>query len=345
MTTTDNNPKILADLINSSNSILVITHISPDPDALCSLLLAGTTLKANYHDKKIAMNSEELTGGLDFLASYNDIELQSLETAIDKHQPDLIIMVDAMNFKRCTRDNHEAVSVKVKSGGIRLAIIDHHEPENVEPNDLYINHGSPAATQDVYELFFRQLGLKKPDGYAQTAMLGIVSDTNRFMYDNPRHRETFMVTDELLDAGASIEELENKRNRFTKNEMMVLAELAANVTQDKDYTYSYISDEFKNEWFKAGKSPEELKLGCQIFVNDYIRNIGSNRWGFMVYPDLLGGSNLYSASFRSVSGDKDVSKITKFLGGGGHKASAGAKFEATSVQEALNRVKAAIMEP
>lgn len=332
----------LRHLIESSQRILVITHISPDPDALCSLLLAGTTLKENYLDKEITLSSEELTGDLGFLAGYQSIELQPLGTAIDKRRPDLMIMVDAMNFQRCTRGDWQIVATKVKSNNISLIIIDHHEPEAIEANDLYINNSSPAATQDVYELFFNQMKLQKPEGYAQTAMLGIISDTNRFMYDNPRHRDTFAVIDELLDAGASIEELENKRNRYTKNEMLVLAELSTNVTLENDFTYSFVSDLFKAEWFDSGKTAEELKLGCQIFVNDYIRNIGTNRWGFMVYPDLLGGPNLYSASFRSVNTAKDVAEIAKKLGGGGHKASAGAKFEAGSVKEAIDKVLAAL---
>jgi bifunctional oligoribonuclease and PAP phosphatase NrnA len=342
MTTASKEADHFLELLDSSSRILVITHISPDPDALCSLLLTGTTLRANYPDKNITMSSEELTGGLDFLAGYADIRLQALAEAVDSHQPDLIIMLDAMNFQRCTRGDSQAVADKVRATGIKLAIIDHHQPEGVEPSDLYINHDSPAATQDVYELFFNQMGMRKPDGYAQTAMLGIVSDTNRFMYDNPRHRDTFAVVDDLLDAGASIEELENKRNRFTKNQMLVLAELAANVTLKKDFTYSYISDDFKDQWYSSGKTPEELKLGCQIFVNEYTRNIGTNRWGFLVYPDLLGGPSVYSVSFRSVSGAKDVAEIAKRLGGGGHKASAGAKFEATSLNQALKRVIEAI---
>jgi len=329
-------------LIEGAQRILVITHIAPDPDALCSLLLAGTTLKENYPDKEIMMSSEELTGDLGFLTGYPDIKVQPLYEAIENHRPNLIIMVDAMNFKRCTRNDDQAVAAKVKSEDIRLIIIDHHEPEAIEANDLYVNNSSPAASQDVYELFFNQMELQRPEGYAQTAMLGIVSDTNRFMYDNPRHRDTFAIINDLLDAGASIEQLENQLRRFTKNEMTVLAELSANITLENDFTYSFISDEFKTEWLNSGKTPEELKLGCQIFVNEYIRNIGANLWGFMVYPDLLGGPDLYSASFRSVSTAKDVAEIAKSLGGGGHKASAGAKFEAGSVKEAVDKVLAAL---
>jgi len=152
----------LLNLLEGSESILVITHVGPDPDAFTSLLLMGTTLKVNYPDKQVMMSSEEQTGGLSALSGYQDIKLQGLEAAIDGLKPQLIVMVDSMNFKRCTRQDADAVSKKVKDRGIKLIIIDHHEPVAVQENALYINNDGPAAVQEVYELLFHQLKLKKP---------------------------------------------------------------------------------------------------------------------------------------------------------------------------------------
>lgn len=331
-------------LIERSDSILVISHISPDPDALCSLLLAGTTLTANYPAKRISMNSEELTGDLSMLSCYKDISMLPLQDVIAKSKPELIIITDAMNFQRCTRADAEAVRQTVRKNSVKVIIVDHHEPDGVEPNDVYINNQASSATEEIYRVLFQELDYAKPEGYATTCLLGIISDTNRFMYDNPGHRDTFDIVNELLDVGASIEKLENLRTRYTKDQMSVLAELAANAVITDSYNYSFISDEFKSEWSSGGKSPDELKLGCHLFVNDYIRNLGDNYWGFMIYPDLVGGTNIYSVSFRAMSGIKDVSAIAKRLGGGGHKASAAAKFGSQSVDGALKQVKQAIAQ-
>ena len=47
--------------------------------------------------------------------------------------------------------------------------------------------------------------------------------------------------------------------------------------------------------------------------------------------------NVISASFRSRQ-DFDVSAVAKEVGGGGHKAAAGARIEGLSFQEAVNKV-------
>ncbi len=334
--------KKLRGLIEASERILVISHISPDPDAICSMLLCGTTLALNYPEKHIAMNSEELTEGLGFLKGYELIQLQPLDTAIAQLKPELIIMVDAMNYSRCTRGDAAKVAEKVKESRSKLAIIDHHEPVDVADNEVYINQKSPAAAQDVYEVLFENLGYEQPDGSGETAMTGILSDSARFLYDNPRHRETFRIVSNLIDSGVSIEHLENRARRYTADEITVLGELAKNLRIETGYTYSYVGDVFTRRWLEAGKTADDFKQGCELFVSGFIRNIGNNKWGFIVYPDLSAGEGRYSASFRALGDVKDVAEIARKVGGGGHKPSAGAKFEAMSAEEAINKVRNAI---
>jgi len=330
------------ELVEQARKILVITHVGPDPDAFTSLLLMGTTLKANYPDKQVMMSSEEQTGDLSPLSGYQDIQLQRLEKAVDDFEPELIIMVDSMNFKRCTRKDADAVSKKVKDRGIKTVIIDHHEPVAVEDNDVYINNDGPAAVQEVYELLFHQIKLKKPQGYAMTTMLGLYSDSGGFINKNSRFNDTMDLAKELTAAGANLEEVNNLLNRHSLDEMSAIGELSRNLTFEDDYNYSYISDEFTKSWENEGKDFEELKLAVSTFVNQYIRNVGERRWGFVLYKDLAAGDSIYGASFRSISGAKNVAEIAKLLGGGGHIPAAGAKFTADSAHDALERVKSAI---
>lgn len=332
----------LKSLIDASERILITSHISPDADAISSLLLCGTAIKANFANKKVVMNAEELTDGLDFLNSYGSIQVQPLVTALKQTKPQLVIIVDAMNLGRCTRGDVDEVRETVKELGASIVIIDHHEPVEIETGAVYINQSSPAAVQDVYQVFFEQLEYRKPDGYAETAMTGILSDTARFQYDNPRHRETFRITSDLLDAGASIELLENRARRYTRDEITVLGELSFNIEVGEGFSYSYVSDNFTRKWLEAGKTADEFKRACEVFVSGFIRNIGNNKWGFIVYPDLSGGEGRYSVSLRSLGAARDVAAIARKLGGGGHKPAAGAKFTADSVGDAVNKVLAAI---
>jgi phosphoesterase RecJ-like protein len=329
-------------LIEQADRILIITHVGPDPDAFTSLLLLGTTLEKNFPQKQIMMSSEEQTGDLSPLSGYQQIKLQRLEKAIDSFEPQLIIMVDSMNFKRCTRRDADVISKKVKDLAIPLVIIDHHEKNGVEDNEIYINNDGPAAVQEVYETLFNKMSLDKPDGYAQTTMLGLYSDSGGFINKNPRFEDTLDLAKELIGAGADLEKINNMLNRHSLNEMGAIGELAANLTFSDGYNYSYVGDDFTKNWQDAGKDFEELKLGVSHFVNHYIRNIGERKWGFVVYKDLAAGDNIYGASFRSISGVENVAQIANRLGGGGHIPAAGAKFEAVSAEEALEKVKAAI---
>jgi phosphoesterase RecJ-like protein len=330
-------------LLESAERILVITHVGPDPDAFTSLLLMGTTLKKNYPDKQIMMTSEEQTGDLSSLTGYQDIKLQRLEEAIDQYAPQLIIMVDSMNFKRCTRKDADVISKKVKDQGIKLVIIDHHERTDVEDNAVYINNDGPAAVQEVYETLFRDMGLQKPEGYAQTTMLGLYSDSGGFINHNPRFDDTMDLAKELTAAGANLELINNLLSRHSFDEMSAIGELASNLGFNDDYNFSFISDEFTKRWEDDGKDFEELKLGVSAFVNHYIRNIGERRWGFVVYKDLAAGDNIYGVSLRSISGTKNVAEIANRLGGGGHIPAAGAKIQVNSVKDALEQVKKVIV--
>jgi bifunctional oligoribonuclease and PAP phosphatase NrnA len=333
----------LKQLIESSDSILVTTHISPDPDAVCSALLLAETLKANYASKKIHLVLEEQSNrDLSFLRGFNAIEYKNLNAAITEYSPQLIIMTDANNLNRVSRSDGDVVRQAIQADTTALAIIDHHEPADKEESAVYINNGFPAATQDVYKTLFVDCGLAKPDGFADTALFGILADTARFRFKNPKHRETFAVVSDLIDAGADIESLENKIEEYSKDQMLVLAQLAQNLATDTDYNYTFISDEFANDWKVTGKSKQDFKSGCELFVNGYIRNVAPNKWGFVIYQEMEAGERNYAVSFRALSGVKDVSQIARQLGGGGHKPAAGAKFHANSVEDALSKVKSAV---
>ncbi len=331
--------------IDDSRRILVTSHISPDPDALASVLLLGTTLKLNCPDKEVLMILEEEPEGLEFLAGYKEVKFQSLIDALNSHKPELFILLDAANYERCSRNDGETVRQYLKDNKVATAIIDHHEPTGKDDTDVYIHQGNIATVQDVYEVCFEHLGLKKPEGYGDTTMLGIYSDSGGFTYANPRHRHTFKIVSDLIDDGVNLEVIRSRLRKYTTDQLIALGEFARNVTTNGQYSYSYLSDDFVANWQKANRSVLSLNTAAAIFVDQFIRNIDGLNWGFIVYLNPLAGENIYSVSLRSQANAKDVSQIANKFGGGGHKPAAGAKVKAKSIQEALAKVKAAITSP
>ncbi|HET7827540.1 MAG TPA: DHH family phosphoesterase [Candidatus Saccharimonadales bacterium] len=329
-------------LIQESSRILVTSHTSPDPDAVASVLLMGTTLKKNFSDKIIRLVLEEEPLGLESFAGYRMIEFRPLLSALGEGGINLLILLDGNNFGRFSRNDGDKLRDYVRANKLPTVVIDHHQPAGKDEVGLYINQGSPATVQDVYELLFDGLGLEKPDGYARTTMLGLYADTGGFSYENKRHSDTLRLADSLIAAGVRIEEINNLINQYTPEDLRVLAELSANADHTDDYNYSFIGDSYIQDWLASGKTGAQLHKGTEAFLNDFLRNIGGRQWGFITYRHPLEKAKVYSASFRSVNGVKDVSKLAASLGGGGHTGAAGAKFEAESVEDAIEKVKQAI---
>ncbi len=336
--------KELNQLIGDSRRILITSHISPDPDALSSALILGRALKLNFPDKAVKMVLEEKPDkDLSFLKGYDEVDFLSLAQTAKQFEPDLFIIVDASSYARVARTDSDELSSFIRDKKIKTAVIDHHEEAGKDDTDVFINNKRPATAEEVYVLLFEQLNLRKPDGFAEATLLGINSDTQRHKFDHPGYRETFRIISDLLDAGASVEKLENKLEHYNKNEMDVLSHLSANISSGPPgCTYSFISDEFTEKWQAASKPAADIKNGSEFFINQFIRNFDNNSWGFIVHPELVSGPGHYGISLRSLSGAMDVSTIAAKLGGGGHKPAAGAKITAKNVEEAIEQVHQAI---
>lgn len=333
-------------LVNEAASIMVTSHISPDPDAVSSVLLMGRTLIKNFPGKKILMLlEEEPMGDLGFLSGYDELKFGPVNRALADEKPELFIITDANNYSRVSRKGGEEIrSIIADSGGrIKTVIIDHHELDGLDQPDLLINNKRPASVEEVYVLLFEEIGLEKPGNFAETALLGIISDTQRHRFDHPGYRETYRIVADLIDAGASIEKLESRLEHHTKNELDVISHLAQNMTSSgKGYSYSYVSDEYIKKWLSENKPADDIKNAVELFTNKFIRSFEGNKWGFVVYPELIAGDGCWGVSLRSVSGARDVSAIARELGGGGHKPAAGAKVQADSVMQVIEKVQTVI---
>lgn len=299
-------------------------------------MLLYKTLLANYPDKIINVAVEEVSYGMEFIDSYAEIKIMKLSEALEAYKPNLLIILDANNIARCTRNAEEA---KAALGSAKLAVIDHHEASDADEPEIFINQGSPAVTQDIYDICFNQLGLNKPEGYADLAMTGIYSDTGGFVHLTKNYKKSFTIVEELLEAGASIEKIKYQLNSYSFGSLEVLSKLLENTGAYKNFTYSYLDD----RWV-ASKPPELIEQGIETYVANYLRNIDGRQSGFVVYKDLKSQKNEYKVSFRSLAHLLDVAEIAKRLGGGGHKPAAGARFIALDIEDAISKVKSAISE-
>lgn len=327
-------------LVKDAQRIFITSHVSPDPDAICSVLLLLNTLKLNFVAKEFLICLEEKPAkDVSFLAGYDEIKFEPLLPAMESYNPDLFVVLDANKFDRVSRKDGQKIREYVKRQGVKSVIVDHHEPQDKDDVDLYINDSCPATVQNVYEICFNKLGLKKPEGYGDITMLGILDDTGRFLYENSKHQQTFEIVNKLVDDGASIETLWNRLFRYTERQLEVISELFNNLVAGDGYTYSFLDDDFCIQWLESNKSAAKLKGAVDWFKDNFLRNIENNTWGFVVYRDTAEEKKIYSVSFRAIDGTKDVAALARKLEGGGHKAAAGGHTEASNVDEAIEKVK------
>jgi phosphoesterase RecJ-like protein len=286
---------------------------------------------------------EEEPARLNFIPGYQSIKFQPIHGAISDFMPELLILLDGNNYERISRHDGAAIKQYVEATRVKTVIIDHHEPTGKDNTDVYINQNDPSCVSDVFQVCFEQIGWRQPIHASEITMIGLYADSGGFVYlKDDIHERIFQLVSKLLADGVQLEKIKNQLSQFRTDDLTVLSALLANTSSKNDYTYSFLSDVFIDEWLSKDRSYTDLQTGTGTYLDYYVRNIEGRQWGFIVYKNKLQGDNYYSVSFRSVGGVKDVAEIASKLGGGGHKPAAGAKFEATSLENAIDRVEQAI---
>ncbi len=326
--------KKLQEKIQQGKSFLVVPHVNTDPDALTSALAVYEFLKTLGKDAAIVCETDA-PSEYNFLHNFEKFTKGNLIEEIKSQNYDTILFVDSPVYKQflAVKDT-EPLTTAIKKTGIVTLCIDHH-PAPFDAFDIYVNRSKASAVEDIYVIFCEEMGLKLTKQMAETVLLGMIGETGRFLYKNPNLHETFRVTEILVNAGASIEDLTNMTGQFTPANIKVIKQLLNNLTVEKNYHYSYLSDDISED---REITDDNYKASILKFVSIFIRKFNNQNLGFIVYP-RLDQKGQYGATFRSSSDDYDVRKIVEPLGGGGHSRAAGADIQADTVENAVKIVK------
>ncbi|MBD3329241.1 hypothetical protein GF357_01990 [Candidatus Dojkabacteria bacterium] len=333
--------KILPDLVNSiekAEVVLIVSHKRPDYDAVCSSLALYRLLTNAYPDKKIVVGNEDSPSPrMKHLEDYNKIHVDDLSSLIRTYSPQLIICLDGSLHSRFTWDEKTARDLIIEEK-ISTAVIDHHTSDDITPDafDIYVNNKAAATSEELYKVFIQGLGWKLDSQIAEYLQLGILSDTNRFLYKIGNFIETAKIVNELMLKGAEIQRLSGKVDELSDLDLQVFQEMFKNLQITDSLNYSFVSDKFSNELQAANTDYTEYKLARRRFVDDFVTG-GKNGWGFIVARDWK-SDGLYNGSFRSNEGIAECDKLANLFDGGGHKLAAGFDLEAGSVDEAIQLI-------
>lgn len=149
--------------IKKHDNIVIARHIGVDPDALASQLALRESIKKTFPDKKV------LAVGSSSVKFHYFPKLDKMEEL--EHA--MLIVVDTPDKKRIDISNFAGFDTYIK--------IDHHPFIEEYASIEYIDDTASSASELVYRLI-TDTPLKMDEEVARILFLGIVSDTNRFLF-------------------------------------------------------------------------------------------------------------------------------------------------------------------
>ncbi len=300
--------------IKMANSIIILTHETPDGDAIGSSLAMKLALKTLEKESDVII--KEFPRIFKFLPGANEVK-----TDAEGKKYDLAISVDCADLKRLSGKEYFEEAKK----GI---VIDHHGSNTMYGDINFVNPVAPACCE-ILAGMFEYFDINIDVNIGTAILTGIITDTGGFKYPSVT-AETFEFTAELLRKGVNVSEiykrvLETKtRSNFelikrTMNRLELLEEGKVAFTymnlKDEEEVSAEIGDH--EGIVENGRSIEGVQISIFIRQKD---------------------ENSYKVSMRS-NGNINVSDICYIFGGGGHPNAAGAL-----IQGNVEQVKEKIMK-
>lgn len=307
-------------IINESNSILLLTHIRPDGDAVGSVFAFYHYLKSLNKDVEIII--EDAPELFDFVNDFEKINKLSRDSY------DLGIVVDCASLDRVGQLDNRLAYCK------STLCIDHHISNGNYCDINYVEGEVSSCCQVIYYLF-KELNIALNNDIALDLATGMLTDTNGFRNDNV-NSETFNMAADLVKYDINfhkIYEITLFNKSYAKHNLMKIALERLEFLCDGKIAFSYLlKDDFS-------------KVGAKVGDHEGIVDIGRSIDGVEVSV-FVRENDGFTISLRS-TGKYDVNEVAKIFGGGGHKMSAGGQIDGNleeTKETVINAVKQVIFK-
>lgn len=292
----------LHDEIRRAERILLIAHKKPDGDTLGSsssvlnwLIREGKTVTA------FCLDAPPTT-----FSYIRNIGRYTNDPSVFDEQYDLVIVFDSGDLRYCG----VAEFMPRLPKGYILVDIDHHIT-NEYFGDLNLVVTDASSTAEIVHRFYVANNIRIDERMATSLLTGLLTDTSSFSNAATTSGSMDAAAD-LLRHGARHHDViramfHNKGVETLRIWGLLLSRLHHNRQFDVVSTYLLQND------VPAGAS--DVVEGISNFLNAVTGKTDT----ILVLRELLDGN--IKGSFRSVR--RDISKVAKLLGGGGHKKAAG----------------------
>ncbi len=306
----------LIQLLQQANRILLITHVSPDSDAIGSALGMAHALRA-LGKTAIPSCADAIRDRFDNLPGHAEVVTRPSGTF------DLVVALDCGDEQRLG-----SLWTDLPDPKPFLVNIDHHI-SNTRFGQINWIDASAASTSEMVLQIGDQLGVPLKQEIATCLLYGIVGDTLGFRTPNTTPRQ-LQYAERCMAAGASLYESIDQQFNQRSRALVCLWGKAINVMQIKDrVAYSSISKAMRDA---CGMGISDLNLSSfLVSINEV------DRAAVLVEKD----DGRVEISLRAKQG-YNVSKAAVALGGGGHPLAAGATIDgplAAATQQVLLALK------
>lgn len=305
MNWSDANPQESAVLLMAAQSIIIVTHVSPDGDAIGTLLGLGHTLREN--GKTVALAVDD--GVPPFLAFLPGSE--TVREELNGVEADLVVAVDCGDEARMGKVGQQARAL-----GKPLINLDHHWSNTLFGDANLVDAAWASASEGVLD-WLDAMRLPISQTGAQCLLCGLVTDTLCFRTDSTT-ATTLAKAQRLMEHGADLSYIvQHTVARMSTSTIRLWAQVMPTVKIEDHVIWAMVSIEARKAANVAGKGSGDLKDGSLssllVQADDaFISCVMHEKDGQKV-----------ELSFRAKPGF-DVSTVALAIGGGGHKLASGA---------------------
>lgn len=288
------------EILDGKESIAIGGHIRPDGDCVGSCMGLYLYLKEHYHFKELDVYLESIPDSFYMIQGTREIKH---EIPADK-QYDLFICLDCGDLGRL------GFSAELFEHAKTTFCVDHHISNQAFAKTNYIVPDASSTSELVYRLMQPELISKET---AEALYMGIAHDTGVFQY-SCTSPSTMEAAAELLRKGIDANGITDKtyyEKTYTQNQILGKALLESMMLLNKRCIASVVT--LKDlEFFEADTKDLEG-------IVSQLRNTKDVDVAIFLY-ELE--PKTYKISLRS-NEKVDVSRVSQYFGGGGHKRAAG----------------------
>jgi bifunctional oligoribonuclease and PAP phosphatase NrnA len=301
--------------LDAAQSILVVTHVAPDGDAIGSLLGLVNALRERYPHKMI---DAAVDGGVpEFLRFLPNMEIVKAE--LTSGQWDVMVSVDASDEPRTGK-----VGEHGRANSRQVINLDHHATNNYFGQVYLVNPKAVSATEVVFD-WLATINHPLSRNVAIPLLTGLMTDTLGFRTSNVTSR-TLAIAQILVGAGASLTEVSQRAlESMAVSTLNLWKTVFPSITLEEGVIWASVT---QADLARAG-ADETTEVGLSSFlvkVNEAMISAS--------FKETSDGR--VELSFRSKPGF-DVAAVALSLDGGGHKQASGATVEGT-LNDVMSRV-------